>query len=233
MLVKNWMSKNVISIEAKDSMQRAISLLKEHKIRMLPVLQRGKLVGVVTDSDLKRASASDATMLDVHEMLYLISKIKVKDIMTKHPLTVSPDCTVEETAQLLMERKISGVPVVEGDAKVVGVITRDDLFKVLIALSGLGKQGIQLAFRIEDRAGSIKELTDVIRDHNGKLASILTNYEGVPAGFRNVYLRIYDIPRKDLPALQAEMQKKAKMIYVVDHRDDRREICHLSGAGAR
>jgi acetoin utilization protein AcuB len=231
MLVKNWMSKKVVTIEGKDSMQRAVSLMKEHKIRMLPVLQRGKLVGVVSDTDLKRASASDATMLDVHEMLYLISKIKVKDIMTKDPLTVSPDCTVEETAELLMEHKISGVPVVDEGGKVVGVITRDDLFKVLIALSGLGRHGIQFAFQIEDRAGSIKELTDVIRDHNGKIASILSSYEGVPAGFRNVYIRIYDIPREDLPALQTELQDKARMLYVVDHRDNRREVCH-GGAGA-
>jgi acetoin utilization protein AcuB len=193
------------------------------------VLQRGKLVGVVSDTDLKRASASDATMLDVHEMLYLISKIKVNDIMTKDPLTVSPDCTVEETAELLMEHKISGVPVVDQGGKVVGVITRSDLFKVLISLSGLGKHGIQFAFQIEDRAGSIKELTDVIRDHNGKIASILSSYEGVPAGFRNVYIRIYDIPREDLPTLQKELQDKAKMLYVVDHRDNRRDICHGGG----
>jgi acetoin utilization protein AcuB len=230
MLVKNWMSKDVITVEPEDSMQQAISLMKEHKIRMLPVLQQGKLVGVVSDTDLKRASASDATMLDVHEMLYLISKIKIKDIMTKEPFTVSPDCTVEETAELLMEHKISGVPVVEEGGKVVGVITRDDLFKVLISLSGLGKHGIQFAFQIADRAGSIKELTDIIREHDGKIASILSSYERVPAGFRNVYIRIYDIPRGDLPELQAQLQKKAKMIYVVDHREDRREICHHSGA---
>jgi acetoin utilization protein AcuB len=229
MLVKNWMSKKVITIEAKDSMQRAVSLMKEHKIRMLPVMQRGKLIGVVSDSDLRKASASDATMLDVHEMLYLISKIKVKDIMTKDPFTVSPDCTVEETAELLMEHKISGVPVVVEGGKVVGVITRDDLFKVLIVLSGLGRHGIQFAFQIDDRAGSIKELTDVIRDHNGKLASILSSYEGVPEGFRNVYIRIYDLPREELADLQTEMQKKAKMLYIVDHRDNRREICHGGG----
>ena len=228
MLVKNWMSKKVVTIEAKDSMQRAISLMKEHRIRMLPVMKRGKLVGVVSDSDLRKASASDATMLDVHEMLYLISKIKVKDIMTKDPFTVSPDCTVEETAELLMEHTISGVPVVDDGGKVVGIITRDDLFKVLIALSGLGKHGIQFAFQIDDRAGSIKELTDVIRIHNGKLASILSSYEGVPAGFRNVYIRIYDIPREELVDLQTEMQKKAKMLYIVDHRDNRREICQGS-----
>lgn len=229
MLVKNWMSKKVITIEAKDSMQHAVSLMKEHRIRMLPVMQRGKLIGVVSDSDLRKASASDATMLDVHEMLYLISKIKIKDIMTKDPFTVSPDCTVEETAELLMEHKISGVPVVDGGGRVVGVITRDDLFKVLISLSGLGKHGIQFAFQIEDRAGTIKELTDVIRTHDGKLASILSSYEGVPAGSRNVYIRIYDLPREELTVLQAELQKKAKMLYMVDHRDNRREICHGGG----
>jgi acetoin utilization protein AcuB len=226
MLVKNWMSKNVVTIEVEDSMQQAISLMKEHKIRMLPVLQRGKLVGVVSDTDLKRASASDATMLDVHEMLYLISKIKIKDIMTKDPITVPPDCTVEETAELLMEQKVSGVPVVDEDGKVVGVITRDDLFKVLIALSGLGRHGIQFAFQIEDRPGSIKELTDVIREHDGKIASILSSYDRVPAGFRNVYIRIYDIPRDDLPELQAQLENKAKMLYVVDHRENCREIFH-------
>jgi len=207
-------------------MQRAVSLMKEHRIRMLPVMKRGKLVGVVSDTDLKKASASDATMLDVHEMLYLISKIKIKDIMTKDPFTVSPDCTVEETAELLMEHKISGVPVVDVGGKVVGIITRDDLFKVLISLSGLGKHGIQFAFQIEDRPGTIKVLTDIIRDHNGKIASILSSYEDVPVGFRNVYVRIYDIPRDELPVLQAELQSKAKMLYIVDHRDNRREIYH-------
>jgi acetoin utilization protein AcuB len=145
--------------------------------------------------------------------------------MAKNPVTVPPEYTVEETAELLMEQKISGVPVIEAGGKVVGVITRDDLFNVLISLSGLGKHGIQFAFQIEDRAGTIKELTDIIRDHDGKIGSILSSYEGVPAGFRNVYIRIYDLPGGDRPRLQAELQNKAKMIYVVDHRDNHREIC--------
>ena len=102
MLVTNWMSKNVITVNEDDSMQEAMKLMKQHTIRMLPVLKDGSLVGVVTDRDLKRASASDATTLDVHEMLYLISKIKVKSIMSKNPISVSPDLTVEETAEVLL-----------------------------------------------------------------------------------------------------------------------------------
>ena len=90
MLVKNWMSKNVITVDEKDSMQDAMKHLKEHDIRMLPVMKKGKLVGIVTDRDLKKASASDATTLEIHELLYLLTKIKVKDIMTRDVAPLSP-----------------------------------------------------------------------------------------------------------------------------------------------
>ena len=124
MLVKNWMSPNVITINEDDSMQDALKSMKQHNIRMMPVLKNGQLVGVVTDRDLKRASASDATTLDVHELLYLISKIKVKNIMSKNPISVSPELTVEETAEVLLNNKISGAPVVDEQGKVVGTITQ-------------------------------------------------------------------------------------------------------------
>ncbi|NSW86633.1 MAG: CBS domain-containing protein [Syntrophobacteraceae bacterium] len=224
MLVKHWMSTNVITIDEDDSMQHAINLMKENVIRMLPVLRKGRLIGIVSDTDLKRASASDATLLDVHEMLYLISKIKVHDIMTKNPLTVPEDYTVEETAEVLLKNKISGVPVVNKSGALVGIITRDDLFKVLINLSGLGKKGVQFAFLVEDQPGSIKNLTDIIRTYEGRIASILSSYEYAPPGTRIVYIRIYDIEREKMPMLEEELKQKAKMIYVVDHRDDKREI---------
>jgi len=224
MLVKNWMSKKVVTIDVDDSMSRAISLLKEHKVRMLPVMKKGKLVGVVSDTDIKRSSASDATTLDVHELLYLISKVKIKDIMSQDPVTVPPDYTVEETAELLMKNKISGVPVVGKGGEIVGIITRDDLFNVLIALSGLGKKGIQFAFKLEDKPGSIKELTDIIRNHGGRIASILGSYDRVPAGFRVVYIRAYDLKREELQAILEELSGKALILYMVDHRDDKRQI---------
>jgi acetoin utilization protein AcuB len=224
MLVRNWMSKNVVTINEDDSMQDAMKLMKQHNIRMLPVLKNGILVGVVTDRDLKRASASDATTLDVHELLYLISKIKVKNIMSKNPIAVSPDLTVEETAELLLNNKISGAPVVDDKGKVVGTITQTDLFRVLISLTGVGKRGIQFAFQIEDRPGSIKDLADPIRKHSGRMVSILTSYDNVPDGYRKVYIRMYGLDRNQLPALKAELAKVAKLLYIVDHRENRREI---------
>lgn len=224
MLVKNWMSKQVVTIDVEESMSLALSMLKEHKVRMLPVVKKGKLVGVISDTDLKRASASDATSLDVHEMLYLLSKIKIKDIMTKDPITVPPDYTVEETAEVLLKHGISGAPVVDKGGEIVGIITRDDLFKVLIALSGLGKRGIQFAFKVEDRPGSIKEITDIVRNHGGRIASILSTYERVPAGFRLVYIRAYDLKRDDLQQLVEELSGKALLLYLVDHREDIRHV---------
>lgn len=224
MLVKNWMSKNVITVNEDDSMQDALKLLKQHSIRMIPVLKSGQLVGVVTDRDLKRASASDATTLDVHELLYLISKIKVKNIMSKNPISVPPDLTVEETAEVLLNNKISGAPVVDDTGKVVGTITQTDLFRVLIALTGVGKRGIQFAFKAEDRPGSIKDLADIIRRYGGRMVSILSSYENVPAGYRKVYIRMHGIERSKLPGLKEELSKASTLLYLVDHRENKREI---------
>jgi acetoin utilization protein AcuB len=205
-------------------MQNATKLMKQHAVRMLPVTKDAKLVGVVTDRDLKRASASDATTLDVHELLYLLSKIKVKDIMTKNPITVPPDFTIEETAEVLLKNKISGVPVVDNHGNTVGTITQSDLFKVLISLTGVGQRGIQFAFQIEDRPGSIRELADIIRQYGGRMVSILTSYDNVPQGYRKVYIRMRSIERSKLENLKEELRKVSTLLYMVDHRENRREI---------
>jgi len=224
MLVKNWMSKDVITVDVNDSMHDAMRLLREHDIRMLPVMKKGRLVGIVTDRDLKKASASDATTLEVHELLYLLTKIKVKDIMTRDPITVPQDYTVEETAQVLLENKISGAPVVDAGGKVIGTITQTDLFRVLISLTGIGSGGIQFGFQIEDRAGSIKEVADIIREFGGRMVSILTSYDHVPEGYRNVYIRMRNIERSRLPKLKDSLGAKASLLYMIDHKENRREI---------
>ena len=224
MLVSNWMSKDVITIDVDDSMQEAVNSLKQHDIRMLPVMKKGKLVGIVTDRDLKKASASDATTLDIHELIYLLAKIKVQSIMTKDPITVPQDYTVEETAEVLLENKISGAPVVDQNGDVVGTITQTDLFKVLIVLTGVGNRGIQFAFQLDDRAGSIKEVADVIRKYGGRMVSILSSYEDVPEGYRKVYIRMHSIERPKLQKLKEELSRTAALIYMIDHRENTREI---------
>ena len=224
MLVKNWMSKNVITVDAKGSMQDAMDLLKKNDIRMLPVMKKGNLVGIITDRDLKKASASDATTLEIHELLYLLTKIKVKDIMTKDVITVPPDFTAEETAEVLQQNKISGAPVVDSKGMLVGTITQTDLFRVLISLTGVAKGGIQFGLQVEDRPGSIKEVADIIRTFGGRMVSILTSYDDVAEGYRKVYIRMRRIERSDLQKLMQELESKAGLLYMVDHTENNRRI---------
>lgn len=150
MLIRYWMSKPAITIERTESMQQAIKLMKENRIKLLPVLDKQKLCGIITDRDLKRASASDATSLDVHELLYLISKIKVSDIMTHDVVSVHPDWTMEEAADLLLDRKISGAPVVDDHGHLCGVITQTDIFRATVYITGLRKRGLHMALVLED-----------------------------------------------------------------------------------
>jgi acetoin utilization protein AcuB len=224
MLVKDWMSSEVITIEENDSMQEALKLLKEHDIRMLPVMKKGKLVGIVTDRDLKKASPSDATTLEVHELLYLLTQVEVKEIMTRDPVTVLPDYTVEETAQVLLENKISGAPVMDKTGKVIGTITQTDLFRVLISLTGVASGGIQFGFYLEDKPGSIKQVADIIRQYGGRMVSILTSYDGVADGYRNVFIRMHSVERSKLQRLKDKLSEKATLLYMIDQRQNKREI---------
>ena len=182
MLVKNWMSKPVITVGENYSMQDAINLLKQHNIRMLPVMGKGRVVGIISDRDLKKASASDVNISENHELIY--SKIKIKDIMTENPISVPDDYTVEETAEVLLINKISGVPVINEEEKLVGIITQTDLFRVIFSFTGIGGKGIQFALKVFDRLRSIQQITDIIRSYGSRVSSILTSYERVPPGYR-------------------------------------------------
>jgi acetoin utilization protein AcuB len=224
MLVKNWMQTDPVTLDANDAMLSATKVMREHRIRLLPVMKKGTLVGVLTDRDLKRASASDATTLDVHELLYLLSKLKIADIMTRPVITVPFDYTIEEAAQLLAENKISGFPVLDHDENLVGVITQTDIFRALVSLTGLSHRGIVFAMRLKDEPGSIKTATDVIRSFGGRLASILSSYDRVTPGHRKVYIRMYGLDRNDLPQLKKALWEKGDLLYMVDHSDGRREI---------
>ena len=224
MLVNNWMGREVITIDINASMQDAVKLMKEHSINRLPVMKKGNLVGIVTDRDLKRASASDANSLEIHEILYLLSDIKVGEIMTKDPITVPPEYTLEETAEILLHNKISGVPVVEDNGQVVGIITQTDLFRAMVSFTGVGKRGIQFGFLLEDRPGSIRDVADVIREYGGRMVSIMSTYQRAPKGYRKVYIRMHGIDRMRRDMLKADLSTKAIVLYVIDHRENKREI---------
>jgi acetoin utilization protein AcuB len=114
--------------------------------------------------------------------------------------------------------------VVDAAGAVVGIITKNDMFKALIALTGLSKRGVQFGFLIEDRPGSIRDITDIIRKYKARLVSILSSYDKAPEGSRFVYIRAFEVDRDSMPKMTEELKAAAKMIYMVDHRENRREV---------
>ncbi|MFH2064350.1 MAG: CBS and ACT domain-containing protein [Pseudomonadota bacterium] len=224
MLIRYWMSQPAITIQKNDSMQQAVNMMQANHIRLLPVMNKGKICGILTDRDLKRASASDATSLDVHELLYLIAKIKVADIMTRDVVTVHQDLTMEEAADIMLDHKISGAPVLNGSERLCGVITQSDIFKAMIYLTGLKKRGIHIAILLPDIPGSIMGIANIVREFGGRLAGILTTYERAPEGFRNVYIRFTDVSRDRVQDMLNAIKEKATLLYMVDHRENQRTI---------
>ena len=215
MLVKGWMSSDVISIDEETSVMKATQLMKENHIRRLPVVRGDKLVGIVTDRDLKEASPSKATTLDVHELYYLLSELKVKDIMSRNVITVQADETVELAAVKMLENNISGVPVLNPGGRLVGILTMNDVFKVLISITGIYRGGIQFAFALPDRPGSIGEVANVIRKHGGSMVSILSSYDSAEEDSRNVFIRIKEMPEPRLKALVEELEQNFVLLYSV------------------
>lgn len=166
MLVGERMSHPVKTISPDIPVVEALSLMKREHIRRTPVIKDGKLVGIVSDKDLLNASPSPATSLSVWEINYLLSKILVKDVMTKTVLTVTRSTPIEEAARIMADNKIGGLPVVDGD-HVVGIITETDLFKVFLELMGARQQGVRVTALIPEKPGMLAKVTQAIAGAGG------------------------------------------------------------------
>ncbi len=134
-LVTNWMTSEVVTVAPEMRLSEAHRLMMDNKIRRLPVVKNDRLVGIVTRGDVREAEPSDATSLTIWEINYLFAKLRVKDVMARKPVAVTPDTTIVSVAQMMLERKISGLPVVEGE-KVVGIITESDIFRLVVQAWG-------------------------------------------------------------------------------------------------
>ncbi|MGE5851250.1 MAG: CBS domain-containing protein, partial [Candidatus Methylomirabilota bacterium] len=128
MLVKNYMKRDPVTVKKDDSFRYALKLIRKEGIRHLPVLDGKKLVGIVTDRDLRQAAPSPATTLEVHELNYLLERLKIEAIMTKKVITVTPMTNLRDAAKLLFAHKIGGLPVVEQE-ELVGIITEGDILQ--------------------------------------------------------------------------------------------------------
>ena len=132
-LVKDWMSPEVVTITPDTTLPEAHQIMTNEEIRRLPVVDKdGRLVGIVTIGDVRSAEPSPATSLSIWEMNYLLSSLKIDKIMTHHPMSITPDATIGEAARMMLERRVSGLPVVDGDYHVIGIITESDIFSMVV-----------------------------------------------------------------------------------------------------
>jgi acetoin utilization protein AcuB len=129
--VRDWMTPNPITIDPKTTLPEAHRLMKERRIRRLPVVDRDKLEGILTLGDIREASPSGAISLSIFELNYLLAKLTVENIMTRDPIVIAPSATIREAAQTMLEHKIGGLPVVENEM-LVGIITESDIFRVIV-----------------------------------------------------------------------------------------------------
>ena len=210
MFVKDQMTVNPVTVTSATTIADAAELMKKHRFRRLPVVDIGKLVGIVTDRDLRKASPSSATTLSVHEADYLLSKALIKDIMTKKVLSIGSEATIEEAALVMYNNRIGGVPVVDKNQDVVGIITETDIFKCLVDIMGLPSGTTRVTIRVPDKAGVITEITGIYADLGINITS-MASYT-LPDGSGEEVIR-GDV--KDLEELKKRIEAKGyKVVHV-------------------
>lgn len=170
MLVGDRMSHPVISVSPEMPIVDALTLMKKDRIRRAPVIKDGKLVGIISVNDLLNASPSPATSLSVWEMNYLLSKITIKEVMTKKVLGVTEDTPIEEAARIMADNKIGGLVVLRGE-NVVGIITETDLFKIFIELMGAREMGVRVTALIKEERGQLAALSKVVANAGGNFVA--------------------------------------------------------------
>jgi acetoin utilization protein AcuB len=221
MLVRDYMTPNPIIITENISVINAVEMMKKHQVHRFPILRSDKLVGIVTDRDVRSAGPSQVISFDkaertlLPELYDLLTKMRVKDIMSPNVHVIDPEKTIVTASLMMLKLKVSGLCVVDEQKNLVGILTQGDIFKAMVDLSAshLGKTLIGLS--LEDRPGIIKEVADVIRKHNGRIASILTSMKGEKQ-LRQVYLRIMENPRIDLKALKTELGNNYNLLFVIE-----------------
>jgi acetoin utilization protein AcuB len=189
--MREMIQKNPVTIGPEASFFEARKIIRDNGIRHLPVVDnKNKLVGIVTDRDIREAAPSDATSLSVGEINYLLGKLKVSSFMTpqKKLITISPDTLVEEAAQLMHDNKIGCIPVVE-DGKLYGIFTEMDALALLVDLFGIKQKGTRLTVALEDKPGELCDIFQVFKKHDVSVISI-TSPSFVVGGKRLTAIRI-------------------------------------------
>ena len=174
MFVAKRMTPNPTTIESTTTIADASELMRKRKFRRLPVVDNGRLVGIVTDRDLRTVAPSPATTLSIFELNYLLAKMQVKDIMHKDVITITVDATIEEAALIMSTRHIGGLVVVGENGSVVGVITETDIFNSFVEIMGLKEGKIRFTFKVSNQVGVLHDISGVFKDLGINISSLAT-----------------------------------------------------------
>ncbi|MCA1753640.1 MAG: CBS and ACT domain-containing protein [Spirochaeta sp.] len=174
MIVSQIMTANPFTVQPDTPVTDAQDTMRREKVSRLPVLDHGKLVGIVSEKDLLYASPSPASSLNVYEMTNLLSKLKVKSVMSKAPQTIHATDLVEDAARMMRDNDVGGLPVLDENGDLCGIITESDVFRLFVDLFGVRTKGIRATLRIPEKPGEIAELSQVIADAGGDIISFGT-----------------------------------------------------------
>jgi len=221
MLIKDWMATSVLTIDENTSVMRAMRMMKENKVRRLPVLSHGKLVGMITDRDLKEASPAKTNSLDIHELNYLLAEMKVKDVMTPKLVSLDYQETLEKAAIIMLQNRISGLPVMDENDNLVGLLSETDVLRGFIHATGIADGTIHYIMDLPDKAGATTGIIDICRKYGAKLISILTSYEDAADGMKRVALRVA-CPEDKLVEVNKALAEAGELIYHI--RDDLKNL---------
>ncbi len=202
LLVENRMSKSPLTIKRDDSFQTALNLLRQGGVRHLPVLEGRKLVGIVTDRDLRQASPSPATSLSIYEIKYLLNKIAVEDLMVKDVITVPPTATIESAAKLLCEHKIGALPVVNEKGELLGIITETDILETFVEATGLGEPSSRIEVEMDDKPGTLATVAQLIKKHGINIISVMT----IPATTRGRRIVVFRLATTNPSSVTSEIE---------------------------
>lgn len=197
--MREKIQRNPATIGPEASFYEARNLIHEKGVRHLPVVDKNHmLVGIVTDRDIREAAPSDATLLSVQELNYLLGKLKVSSFMTPKDklVTITPDTLIEEAVQLMHDNKIGCLPVVE-QGKLYGIFTETDALDHLVDIFGFNQKGTRLTLALEDKPGTMLRILDIFKKHNINIISIVTPSFMVE-GKRIAAIRIRTEEYKDL-----------------------------------
>ena len=200
MLVKDRMSHPVITVTPQESLDDAAAIMTREHISRLPVVdKRGKMVGIISEKQIIRFSPSKATTLDVYEIQGAMNCIPVEKVMTRVVITITPDTPIEEAARIMVDKEISGIPVVISDS-LVGIIAETDLFKAFLEVLGAREPGVRLTVMMSRDPGGLAYLTQAIFKAGGNLISVGTFY-GESSDTAEVTLKVDGIPQDKLVEL--------------------------------